>query len=168
MKLPQDKITVLPLTLQQLSWMIEDMPALEADLGLAYRGEWIDNEFRDILIFQKQHIEQEPAHLLFYTLWLFVLNGQFIIGSACFKGPPNTQGEIEIGYGIAPIFQNLGYTTNAIAQVCTQAFTMPGINAIVAETDIGNIASHRVLQKCRFTRYKQVEQFYWWRLPANA
>ncbi|MFT5724437.1 MAG: ribosomal-protein-alanine N-acetyltransferase, partial [Bacteroidia bacterium] len=36
------------------------------------------------------------------------------------------------------------------------------VKTITAETDLNNFASHRLLEKCNFTRFKQDTDTIWW------
>ena len=70
-----------------------------------------------------------------------------------FKGVPDSNGEVEIGYGIDPQFQRQGYMTEAVKAMIQWAFSEPAcrvITAILSAPD--NIASHRVLEKSGFHR----------------
>ena len=46
--------------------------------------------------------------------------------------------------------QGQGYATQAVQAACRWAFGHPEVKALEAETDAGNAASQRVLQKCGF------------------
>lgn len=45
-----------------------------------------------------------------------------VIGSAGFKGPPDSTGVVEIAYGIVPRFEGQGYATEAAAALVRFAF----------------------------------------------
>jgi len=73
-----------------------------------------------------------------------------VIGSAGFKGPPDEEGMIEIGYGIAPPFQGRGYATQAVAALIGFASADGRVRLIRAHTLPEENASTRVLTKCGF------------------
>lgn len=75
-------------------------------------------------------------------------SGLVVVGVG-FHGPP-TAGEVEIGYGIVPTRQGLGYATEAVNTLVSLALTMPEVVAVVASTDADNVASQRVLEKAGF------------------
>ncbi|MBQ9564560.1 MAG: GNAT family N-acetyltransferase, partial [Synergistaceae bacterium] len=54
------------------------------------------------------------------------------------------------GYGIAEEYRGWGYATEAVAAVVSWALRQPGVTRVEAETDAGNAASKRVLEKCGF------------------
>jgi RimJ/RimL family protein N-acetyltransferase len=53
--------------------------------------------------------------------------------------------------------------TEAVGKFCEWALTDGKIETIIAETEIKNIASKRVLERCGFVRYKE-EETAWWKL----
>jgi [ribosomal protein S5]-alanine N-acetyltransferase len=73
-----------------------------------------------------------------------------VVGGIGFFGPPQG-GEVEIGYGIVPSRQGVGYATEAVSMLVTTAWQDPGTDAVVANTDVENVASQRVLEKAGFT-----------------
>ena len=56
----------------------------------------------------------------------------------------------ELGYGIAEEFRGFGYATEAVETILAWAFDQPGVTSVAAETEAGNAASRRVLEKCGF------------------
>jgi [ribosomal protein S5]-alanine N-acetyltransferase len=72
-----------------------------------------------------------------------------VVGGIGFSGPPEN-GVAEIGYGIVPSHQGRGYATEAVMALVTAAWRREGVRAIIAETEPGNVASQRVLEKASF------------------
>lgn len=70
------------------------------------------------------------------------------IGGIGFKSSPNERREIEIGYGVSDSHQGRGVATEAVLAVCE--FARRRAVVVLAETDRGNVASQRVLEKCGF------------------
>ncbi|HET7900463.1 MAG TPA: GNAT family N-acetyltransferase [Candidatus Nanopelagicales bacterium] len=58
-------------------------------------------------------------------------------------------GEAEVGYGLAESAHGQGYATEALVAVLGLA-REHGVERVVALTDLDNLASQRVLQRCRF------------------
>jgi RimJ/RimL family protein N-acetyltransferase len=61
-----------------------------------------------------------------------------------------SQGEVDIGYGIAPSFQRRGIATRAIAELARWAREDVRVARLTAETSIHNVASQRVLERNAF------------------
>jgi RimJ/RimL family protein N-acetyltransferase len=73
-----------------------------------------------------------------------------VIGSAGFKGPPESTGIVEVAYGIVPGFQGRGYATEAAAALVAFAFASGQVRLVRAHTRPEANASTRVLLKCGF------------------
>jgi RimJ/RimL family protein N-acetyltransferase len=73
-----------------------------------------------------------------------------VIGSAGFKGPPDSTGTVEIAYGIVPSFEGRGYATEAAAALVDFAFASGQVRTVRAHTLPRPNASTRVLSKCGF------------------
>jgi ribosomal-protein-alanine N-acetyltransferase len=97
-------------------------------------------------------LESDPSvqgWLGFYVI--AEIDGRFTLaGSAGFKGPPNAEGMVEIGYSIVEAFQRRGIATAAIAQLVDRAFADPRVEVVTAETPVTFAASRALLEKCGF------------------
>ncbi len=93
--------------------------------------------------------EANPEQRQWYAAWFVELPSGQRIGELCFKGL-SADGSVEIGYGISPEFQNNGFATKAVRAMTEWASKQPGVKTIEAETDAGNTASQRVLEKSGF------------------
>jgi len=95
------------------------------------------------------------AEVPWFTYWLIVVRGEGVgAGMVGYKGAPNASGEVEIGYGIDPAYQNKGYMTEAVKAMLAWAFNDPAcktVTAILSAPD--NFASHRVLEKSGFQKF---------------
>ena len=86
---------------------------------------------------------------------LFVLDEiATIVGTGGYKGLP-ADGQVEIGYNVAPSWQGRGHATSAIALLVRDALREPGLGRVLAETSVANIGSRRALEKAGFTHAGQ-------------
>ena len=92
---------------------------------------------------------RHPDQWDWYAIWMIEKTDGTHIGDLCFKGL-REDGIAEIGYGILEEHQGQGYATEAVRAACRWAFLHPDVTSLEAETDAGNAASQRVLQKCGF------------------
>ena len=92
---------------------------------------------------------ENPEQWEWYAIWMIELKDGTHIGELCFKGL-DSNGVVEIGYGIMEQYQEHGYATEAVKAISAWAFQEPKVLAIEAETDENNTASKRVLEKCGF------------------
>jgi ribosomal-protein-alanine N-acetyltransferase len=56
------------------------------------------------------------------------------IGLVGYKGPPNADGVVEVGYGVLEQFRRRGYATEAVAALIQRAFADPRVTRVAAET----------------------------------
>lgn len=163
--LETERLLIRPLTPVQLQKYTELNNILETEFGLNASGRTISaalNEALEQVIIP--HVSSSDNYL-YSTLWTIIEKDlKQMVGDLCFKGPPNENGEIEIGYGTYDGFQGRGYMTEALGAMAGWAFRQPGVRAIVAETDKDNVASHKTLSKNDFVVYREVENMLWWQL----
>lgn len=107
--------------------------------------------------------------------WLAYLpileNSKTLIGSCGFKGKPDENGNVEIGYEVAKQFRNLGYATVMVKSLKDLAFSNKEIKTIIANTLPYKSASTRVLKKTGFEFNKEYtieNEVVWnWKLKSN-
>jgi RimJ/RimL family protein N-acetyltransferase len=75
---------------------------------------------------------------------------ELVVGDIGFHGPPDAEGVIEIGYGIAPKFRGRGIASHALRLLSAWALKQPDVAAIVARTEVDYEASRRVLEMAGF------------------
>jgi ribosomal-protein-alanine N-acetyltransferase len=73
-----------------------------------------------------------------------------VVGSCAYKGPPDSQGVVEIAYAVHPNEQGRGYATEAACALADYAFVTSTVQIVRAHTLPENDASARVLSKCGF------------------
>lgn len=107
---------------------------------------------------------KQPDQWEWYAVWMIERKDGTNVGDLCFKGMGPT-GAVEIGYGILEAYEGNGYATEAVAAAVRWAGQQPGVVRVEAETEPGNIASQRVLEKCGFaadgTIGKEGPRFVW-------
>lgn len=167
MTIETPRLELVCLSARQLRLLTEDLGALERELRCIYRAEPIEGFFLKILKGQIPVTEQDAANAVWHSFWLLVRRSdRTVVGSADFKDLPNAQREVEIGYGLGKAFEHCGYMTEAVEALCAWALAQKGVECVTAETECGNLASRRVLQRCGFCQYARGETL-WWRLCAN-
>ena len=168
LKLKSERLFIIPLSIDQVGLLIDNINAFEDKLNLVYKGESLNGHLLDVIKWQHKKMQTEPENYLWRTLWIFVLkSNKTIIGSAGFKGAPDSCGSVEIGYGINEAYQSRGYTSEAVASICTWARSQDEVNIIFAETDKNHTASQRVLEKCGFNICEKRIETLLWRIGAQ-
>ena len=147
-----DRLTIRPLSKEELLEYLKNNSSIPAELSEAIHKDILPNLTGDL--------EKD----LYYSLWTITLKEKLtLIGDLCFKGPPDKDGQIEIGYGLNEKFQKQGYMAEAVQAIVKWAFLQERVKAVISETDKTNIPSHKVLIKNGFVQYKEVGESFWWR-----
>jgi len=68
-----------------------------------------------------------------------------LVGSAGFTGPPDEQGQAELGYSIVADWQGQGLATELVAGLVQQAAATGQVRRLVAHSEPENLASQKVL-----------------------
>ncbi len=100
-----------------------------------------------------------PFQRMWYAVWFMKLadGSDEIIGDLCFKVITN-DGVVEIGYGIQPLYERKGYTTEALNTLVHWAVSQPSVTRFEAETEPENIASQKVLANVGFVPNGEIGQ----------
>jgi ribosomal-protein-alanine N-acetyltransferase len=77
-------------------------------------------------------------------------SGRTLIGSGGYKGPPSSDGTVEVGYGIVSDHRRKGYAVEATWGLLARAFATPSVKRAIAETLPQLTPSIGVLAKCGF------------------
>jgi RimJ/RimL family protein N-acetyltransferase len=160
------RLTLLPLTYDQLVKYIRADNSLEDELGLAPNGRAISPELREA--FEQTilpNVADPTKDFLFHTLWTMIdktLNT--MVGDLLIVGAPNEKGEIEIGYGTYEAFKGQGYMTEAVGGIVKWAKSQRSVKAIVAGTEKANTASYTILEKNGFRKAGETDTLFTWRL----
>ena len=87
-----------------------------------------------------------------------------MVGDIWIVGEPNSNGEIEIGYGTYDEFQKQGFMTEAVSGIITWAKSQPKVFSIIASTEKNNIGSFTILLKNNFLKIGETETLFHWQL----
>jgi ribosomal-protein-alanine N-acetyltransferase len=162
------RLTLIPLTLQQLGWCLPAPEPLEASLGFSVSREMLADPVPRAIAMKLSRMAETPIdEHPWLTYWLIVVRRKpFGAGMVGFKGRPDGEGKTEVGYGIDPAYRRQGYMTEAVRAMIDWAFGHNGCRIITAEGVLrDNIASRRVLEKVGMMLYREEgdELCYWLR-----
>lgn len=160
------RLIIKPLTYGQLLKYIKGDYSLESELRLNATSRTISPELKEAL---EQTILPNVANTnndyLYSTLWTVILKEENkMVGDICFVGEPDTDGEIEIGYGTYEEFRGRGFMTEAVSAMIKWASDQPHVKTIIAATEKSNIASFTILEKNKFVKVGENETLINWRL----
>lgn len=110
---------------------------------------------------------KQDSTLLGWGVWIVLSKnkGEFV-GDIGFKGKPNKNQTVEVGYGICPHAQNKGYATEAVNALLGWAFNSH-VNKVTAECLKDNLASIKVLEKVGMKKISEDEEMLFWEISNS-
>lgn len=81
--------------------------------------------------------------------WLVCRDGE-VVGDCGWCGGPDADGDVELGYGLAGPARGQGVGTETVAVLSAWAERQSGVRRLVAQVQVGNDASRRLLARLGF------------------
>ena len=149
-----ERLELVPATAELTRAALEGDGALAAALRAVVPSTW-PPEFLDspALEFTLARLEEggpQAGWWLHFVVLTQAPAGRVLIGSAGYKGPPSSDGTVEVGYGIVRDHQRRGYASETVRGLVARAFAVPAVTRVIAETLPELTASIGVLRKCNF------------------
>ena len=151
-----------------LEALAEGDEAFTERFGVAVAEGWVG--FPEALAFAIDGVRAEPdnawgSHLFFDAA------DDALVGFGGYKGAPNN-GEVEVGYAIAPARQGRGLAT-AVVAILVERARAAGVSVVSAHTLAEENVSVAVLRRSGFTRGAEIvdpdEGVIWrWELPLTS
>ncbi len=148
MNIVTPRLQLMPLRLDQLELILQNMEAFETSLRIIMMREQITERVCRALRMKIDKMRTADASKHdWLTYWLVVIREEQVgAGMVGFKGFPDENGSTEIGYGLDPAYQGKGYMREAIRALIDWAFTHPFCKVITA-SEVENPASRRLLER---------------------
>ena len=161
-----ERLILKPLTYEQLVKYTKCDNSLEEELNLNKTSRTISPELKEA--FEQTilpNVADTAKDYLYSTLWTAISkDANKMVGDICIVGEPNSNGEIEIGYGTYDEFQKQGFMTEAVSGIITWAKSQPKVFSIIASTEKENIGSFTILLKNNFLKIGETETLFHWQL----
>lgn len=158
-------MTVIALDEEELKLYVDDFDGFKMKMNISSQRDSIDKEFRYLFNIALKKIIKKPELRFWLTPWIIVLNADCtIVGNICFKGAPDFNGTVEIGYDVDELYWNNGIATEALMGMIEHTPELGRVKYIKAETEWDNLSSQAVLRKCGMVRYKYGQGSIWWRM----
>lgn len=142
-----DLVRVVPASLEWLEALEEGDDAFTERFGIAVVPDWIG--FPEALphaVDGARRRSEDP----WGTQLIFDAADGALVGFGGFKGEP-VDGEVELGYAVAPERQGRGFATAFVAELLERA-AAAGVTTVTAHTLAEPSASTKVLERSGFTR----------------
>lgn len=161
-------MTVIALDVDELRLYLDDFNGFKLKMNISSQRDSIDQEFRYLFNIALKKIIKKPELRLWLTPWIIILKDErTFVGSICFKGVPDFNRTVEIGYDVDELYWNNGIATEALRGMTDHISKIGQIKFITAETEWDNLSSQAVLKKSGMTRYKYGRGSIWWRAKLS-
>ena len=145
-----ERLQLIACNKMHLNALLQSEQALADLLGVEMAENWL--VFPEAPPFALQMLESNPQ-MLRWGMHLFLKKDENkIVGNGGFKGVPDENGMVEIGYAISPVYESQGLATEAARGMIEYAFSWANVQMVDAHTLAEENASVKVLRKCGMTR----------------
>ncbi|TGB05037.1 GNAT family N-acetyltransferase [Halobacillus salinus] len=162
MELKTGRLQLIPITVDLAQMLMKNSLAFYYKYQLPWNKNWPHDGLKALLPIYTEKLEEDQGQFGFGPWVMIDLDGEAVIGDIGFKGKPDEEGTVEIGYHVVASERNVGYATEAVAGLCKWAFTQPEVKSVEAQCDKSNIASQKVLINNGFThtgRHREIFLF---------
>jgi RimJ/RimL family protein N-acetyltransferase len=154
MRITTRRLTLIPSELPMARTELCDRPAFARLLDAKVPENWPPESAADALPWFLERLEADAANFG-WLAWYAVLNGEdseerTLIGGIGFKGRPNVEGTVEVGYSVLPQFHRQGYAGEMLGGILSWAFQCPDVVRVVADSMPTNTPSVRLLLRHGF------------------
>jgi ribosomal-protein-alanine N-acetyltransferase len=156
-RLRTTRLEVISATLEMARAERDEPLRLERDFGIRLAKPWPPPLNDEASLAWSISVLEANKDAAGWSFWYFTLPGAegapaLAIGNGGFKGPPDADGTIEIGYSVLEEYQRRGYASEAVGALIAWGFAQPGVRRVIAETFPELIGSIGVLGKLGFKR----------------
>lgn len=101
-------------------------------------------------------LSDNPDEEGWWTYLPILESENMLIGTCGYKGKPDENGIVEIGYEVAESYRNKGLATEIAQQLITKAFANQNVKTVQAHTLAEENSSVKVLQKCKMLKIEEI------------
>ena len=163
--LETERLLLIPMSYDFVSRIIQDDSTVYLDLGLKKVDEWPEKaDIKDILELVRDSLKEksEPDG---FDAWLFVNKVDMsIVGDGGFKGNPDEEGNIDLGYAIIESQRQMGLAYEAASALLNWGLSQAGVNAVTADCLQDNVPSVKILSKLGMEEVKREDGMIYFRI----
>ncbi|MCU7490090.1 MAG: GNAT family N-acetyltransferase [Bacteroidota bacterium] len=148
------RLILIPATGEMLRAEAGDRTRLSSLLNAYIPESWPPETLIDAIPWFIEQLDKNPGDECWYFWYALLEKGEsaenVLVGSVGFKGAPDKNGMVEIGYSVLDEFQGRSIATEMASAITEWALKQSGVKMVTAQTMEDNYASRRVLGKCKF------------------
>jgi [ribosomal protein S5]-alanine N-acetyltransferase len=159
-----ERLHLVPCTSAIVRVMMESPHELAPLFRATIPDGWPTPDLKEASPYFLSRLEEDPLAYV-WLIWVILSEeDRSVVGDIGFKGKPDDEGTVEIGYSIIPSFRRRGFAVEAAQGLVAWAGETGEVKTIVAECDRNNTASVRVLERLRMKRTEESGGAIRWRL----
>ena len=165
------RLNLFPLALNHLKTGLRSINELSTMINIPIVPTLFDGDVQRAVSMKIKKMEKEPVELHdWFTYWLIVIKEVNIgAGTVGFKGSPDLNGSVEIGYGLDEKFRCHGYMIEAVSELLAWAFSHSNCSVVTATQVLkNNFGSQKVLHHNRFNIKSEDEEYINFILPKQG
>jgi len=146
-----DLVVLLPTDIEALIANDTERAGLLA--GVRFPQDWPnDSDARNGLPWHLRALRADEQQVAWRIRVIVERSSRSVIGSINLKGPPNADGDVEIGWGLAEQWRHRGYALEAAGAVVAWVRRQPGVSCVSATVPDDNRPSQRLAAKLGLVR----------------
>ena len=153
MRITTRRLILVPASAELAGAEIHNRPKLAELLGVKVPEAWPPETMRDAMPWFYAQLTGKPVPYGWFY-WYGLLAGEgappLLVSSIGFKGEPDAEGTVEIGYSVLERYQGRGIACEMVGGLCEWAFSDCRVRRVIAQTEPENRASVAVLLKNGF------------------
>lgn len=161
-----DRLILIPCSLDIAKALIFQRGRLSIRAPIEIPPEWPTPDLKGSLPLYIENLEKDPTELG-WGIWIMIeYFDKKIIGDIGFRGKPDENNCVEIGYSVVNDYRKQGYGFEAVQTLVDWAFTK-GAKTVYSECHKGNAASIRILEKVGMCCIKKEDHFLTWNIQKE-
>jgi RimJ/RimL family protein N-acetyltransferase len=152
-ELSSPRLRLVALTPELAELQLSDRTGFFQALGVEPEPSWppelVDD---DAVRWTRNELSAHPHDAGWYS-WVYISPVMHrLLGLGGFRGAPDAQGRVEIGYSMLTSYREQGLATEAVNALMEWAYQDERVEQVIAHTRDDRDASHRVLEKAGFVQ----------------
>ncbi len=162
-----ERLLIIPMSYSLMCSVLENRyDGLDA-IGVKRNVGWPRQDTIDILSFLKDNLP-DSDNVSGFDVWMIVKKESMtVIGDAGFKGAPDENGAIDIGFGLIEAEWGKGYGYESANALINWAFSQNNVKKVTADCLLNNHGSTGVLRKCKMRETGRDNESIHWEISAQ-
>jgi len=157
-----ERLILMPMTLSMIHALLHGRKEVFEAHGISFHKDWPRQDTLDVLEFLKD-VMKNAEEASGFDVWMVIRkDGMLVVGDAGFKGAPDENGRIEIGFGLVEEVQKQGYGYEVAQALLDWASRQENVRVIAADSLLYNIGSMKVLTRCGMKEIRRDDVHIYW------